>query len=218
MTRDANLPREPRVRIRVTQRATPPAASDGAWTPFTGDVLTCEPHCSMAEGDRVAGFGPPGAEIVLPGWAVVPVAGGATLGDSAPLSLAELAARTAHVVRAGAGDAASVIGCGMFARLIEAALRCAGLEKVTVVSAPGADLASVVVDTTGDPGVVLSVFDRVPRRGRVVLVGASGGRTADVDFYRTVHQRGLEVIGVDDSGLLSAIGTDQDDAGAPRSA
>jgi threonine dehydrogenase-like Zn-dependent dehydrogenase len=206
------------MRVRVAQRATVPTASDGAWAPFTGDVLTSEPHCSMTEGDRVAGFGPPGAEIVLPWWAVVPVPTGSAFRETALLPLAELAARTADVVRAGAGDAASVIGCGMFARLIEAALRCAGLEKVTVASAPGADLASVVVDTTGDPAVVLSVFDRVPRRGRVVLVGASGGRTADVDFYRTVHQRGLEVTGVDDFGLLSAIGTDQDRAGARRSA
>ena len=172
MTRDANLPREPQLRIRVTQRAALPAASDGAWTPFAGDILTGEPHCSMAEGDRVAGFGPAGAEIVVPWWVVVPVPRGAALRDAALLALAELAART----------------------------------------------APVVVDTTGDPAVILSVFDQVPRRGRVVLVGASGGRTADVDFYRTVHQRGLEVTGVDDSGLLSAIGTDQDDAGAPRSA
>ena len=218
MTRDANLPREPQLRIRVTQRAALPAASDGAWTPFAGDILTGEPHCSMAEGDRVAGFGPAGAEIVVPWWVVVPVPRGAALRDSALLSLAELAARTAHVVRSGAGDAATVIGSGMFARLVGAALRCGGLEKATVVSALAAELAPVVVDTTGDPAVILSVFDQVPRRGRVVLVGASGGRTADVDFYRTVHQRGLEVTGVDDSGLLSAIGTDQDDAGAPRSA
>jgi hypothetical protein len=213
MTRDDNLLPEPHVRIRVTQRATPPAGgNEVGWTPFTGEVVASDAQCPVAAGDRVAGFGPPGAEIVVPPWAVTAVPPGLGTEDAALLPLAGVAARAARVVGAMAGDAACVIGSGVLAELVGDALRAAGLDEVAVASVPGPDLPLMVVETTGDPAVILKLLESAPRLARVALVGASRGRTVDVDFYRTVHQRGLEVVGVHDFGPLSEIAAGEDRA------
>jgi len=209
--RDGNLHPEPHLQIRVAQRVNPPAEGDGVdWTPFTGEVVSSNAQCSVAAGDRVAGFGPPGDEIVVPPWAVTAVPPEHPPEDAALLPLAGVAARVARTVGARAGDAACVIGSGILAELIGEALRAAGLEEVAVMRAPGTDVPSIAVDATGDPEVILQLLENTPRRARVALVGASRGRTVDVDFYRTVHQRGLEVIGVPDFGPLASIGTDED--------
>ncbi len=206
MTRDDDRRPETQVRIRVTQRPTPSTASaDGGWTPFAGEVVAADPQSPVAAGQRVAGFGPPGAEIEVPAWAVAAVPAELAAETAALLPVAAVAARAARLVGGRAGDAAQVIGNGILAELVGEALRAAGLARVTVASAPGADLPHVVVDTTGDPAVISTLLEGTPRLGCVALVGASRGRTVDVDFYRTVHQRGLEVVGVHDFGPFSPI-------------
>lgn len=201
---------EPRVRIRVAQSAGPEGAPD-AWTPFVGEVLGAPPASRVAVGQRVAGFGPRGDEIEVPPWAVASVPDDLASERALLLPLAAVAVRAARRVGARAGDAC-VVGTGVLAELVAQALRAAGLPRVTAAAEVAAELPGVVVDTTGDPAVIAELLERTPRRGRIALVGACGGRTVDVDFYRTVHQRGLEVIGIHAFGPLSAIASDDDRA------
>ena len=55
---------------------------------------------------------------------------------------------------------------------------------------------SAIVDTTGDPAVIVDATRRVTDMGRVVLVGESCGRKADINLYPDVHVRGLTLVGV----------------------
>jgi threonine dehydrogenase-like Zn-dependent dehydrogenase len=132
--------------------------------------------------------------------------------QAALLPLAAIAARAARMVGGRAGDRATVIGSGVLAELVRDALCAAGLTDVTIAATPGDEIPRVVIDTTGDPAVISELLVRAPRLGHLALVGAGRGRTADVDFYRTIHQRGLEVVGVHEHGPLSPIVTTEDRA------
>ena len=59
----------------------------------------------------------------------------------------------------------------------------------------GADGASVVIEATGLPALVVTAFQLAAAGGRVVLLGSTRGETASVNFYRDVHRKGLQVIG-----------------------
>jgi threonine dehydrogenase-like Zn-dependent dehydrogenase len=78
-----------------------------------------------------------------------------------------------------------VVGNGIVARLVRALVGVAPAEQ------PGA-----IVDTTGDPAAIASALGRVADLGTVVLAGESLGRQADLDLYRTVHVRGLTLVGI----------------------
>lgn len=54
-----------------------------------------------------------------------------------------------------------------------------------------------VVETTGDPEVVVLAMGRLATAGVLVLAGEPLGRRLDVNLYKDVHVRGLRVIGVD---------------------
>ena len=59
----------------------------------------------------------------------------------------------------------------------------------------GADGASVVIEATGHPDLVVTAFQLAAAGGRVVLLGSTRGETASVNFYRDVHRKGVQVIG-----------------------
>jgi threonine dehydrogenase-like Zn-dependent dehydrogenase len=205
------VPPEASVRVRVASRAS--AASEGdaaAWSAFAGEVVSSEAPGGVPVGARVAGFGPQGDEVRVPAWAVAVVPEGMAPEMAATLPLAAVAARAARLVGAGAGESACVIGSGRLPDLVAAALRAAGARDVSVVTAPGEAVPPLVVDTTGDPAVIRALLEGAPRLGRSALAGASHGRTTDVDFYRTVHHRGLEVVGVHEFGPLSDVSTPAD--------
>jgi len=209
--REANLLPEPHVRVAVTARAMAAADADSAaWTAFAGEILATEGQAPVPVGARVAGFAPAGADVRVPTWAVIAVPADLAVEAAALLPLAGVAARAARLAGIRVGEPARVIGGGSLAELVAAALRAAGAREVAVTPEPGADLPTVVVDTTGDPAMILRLLESAPRLARVVLAGPSRGRTIDVDFYRTVHQRGLEVLGVHDFGPLSAIAAGDD--------
>ena len=62
-------------------------------------------------------------------------------------------------------------------------------------AALGGDGASVVIEATGSPQLVVTAFQCAAARGRVVLLGSTRGDTESVNFYRDVHRKGLLVIG-----------------------
>lgn len=55
--------------------------------------------------------------------------------------------------------------------------------------------AEVVIELTGAPAAVVTSFQMAAPRGRVVLAGSTRGLTSEVNFYRDVHKKGLQVIG-----------------------
>ncbi len=107
--------------------------------------------------------------------------------------------RAASRARVVPGENAVLVGTGEFAEVARIAFAEAG-AVVTMV--PGIDglpapaEASLLIDATGDPEVILTLLERAAKTARIVLMETTRGRTVDVDFYRTVHLRGLEVIGV----------------------
>jgi hypothetical protein len=115
---------------------------------------------------------------------------------------AALAVRAVRRLRASRGERAAIIGSGPLAELLRTALEEAGVEVVEGAVTPEGsprDDVTLVLETTGDPNVIAGLLERAPRLARVALMGPTAGRVADVDFYRTVHQGGLEVIGLSET-------------------
>jgi len=54
--------------------------------------------------------------------------------------------------------------------------------------------ASVVIEATGNPKVILTAFKLAGDYGRVILLGSPRGET-EVNFYREIHRKGISVIG-----------------------
>jgi hypothetical protein len=119
----------------------------------------------------------------------------ATLDSDTAASLVLLAVAQAAVaaVEGVAPDAIEVIGSGLIALQVRARLRDRSSEdgRSTPFAQPRA-----VVDTTGDPRVIVDVTRRIAALGTVVLVGESLGRTAEINLYPDVHVRGLTLVGV----------------------
>jgi L-iditol 2-dehydrogenase len=85
--------------------------------------------------------------------------------------------------------------------------RAVGLNAILSPSAhaPQADAPlagelapAVVIEATGHPDAANSAFGIAAPGGRVVLLGSTRGATAEVNFYRDVHRKGLTVIGAHD--------------------
>jgi threonine dehydrogenase-like Zn-dependent dehydrogenase len=107
--------------------------------------------------------------------------------------------RAASRARVERGERAVIVGSGALAELVGVAFSGAGAVVTMlprVEDVPALAAATVAVDTTGDPEVILGLLERVAQMGRVVLLETTRGRTVDVDFYRAVHLRGLQVVGV----------------------
>ena len=64
----------------------------------------------------------------------------------------------------------------------------------TVNDATGGQMAEVVIEATGNPGVVPQALDLAGDSGRVVLLGSPRG-AAEIDLYRAVHHKGVSLIG-----------------------
>ena len=64
----------------------------------------------------------------------------------------------------------------------------------TVNDATGGQMAEVVIEATGNPGVVPQALELAGDGGRVVLLGSPRG-AAEIDLYRAVHHKGVSLIG-----------------------
>jgi threonine dehydrogenase-like Zn-dependent dehydrogenase len=113
-----------------------------------------------------------------------------TAATLALLVVAEAAAATLEGIPA---DSIEIVGAGLIARLV----------RVLVEDPPGPNpwtkpinQPRAIVDTTGDPSLIVDATQRVANLGTIVLVGESLGRTAEMNLYPDVHARGLTLIGV----------------------
>jgi hypothetical protein len=117
------------------------------------------------------------------------------LGSEAAAALALLAvARTAAAAVEGLVPySIEIVGRGQIARLV----------RTLVGRLPGPDRRSrpveqprAIVDTTGDPSMIVDATQRVADLGTVVLVGECLGRPTEMNLYPEVHARGLSLVGV----------------------
>jgi len=58
---------------------------------------------------------------------------------------------------------------------------------------------SVVIDAADDANVIPIALELCKERGRVAILGSPRGVTKQIDFYKIVHKRGLQIIGAHNS-------------------
>lgn len=58
----------------------------------------------------------------------------------------------------------------------------------------GGKLPSVVVESTGFPGPIEQAIKLSEKYGRVIILGSTRGST-EINFYRDVHKKGIQIIG-----------------------
>jgi hypothetical protein len=108
-----------------------------------------------------------------------------------------------------AGNALYRVAEDAVAALDQAALKCVHVIGTGVVAAAARMLLerrqvetnseappSAIIDTTGNPELVMEATRKVAPLGAVVLAGEPLGRSLTIDLYPDVHVRGLRVIGV----------------------
>jgi len=112
---------------------------------------------------------------------------------AAILALLSVAQAVVAVVEHVLPDAIEIAGHGLIARQVRELLEAPSPKggRSTRFEQPDA-----IVDTTGDPRIVVNATRRVAELGTVVLVGESLGRRAEMNLYPDVHVRGLTLVGI----------------------
>jgi threonine dehydrogenase-like Zn-dependent dehydrogenase len=107
---------------------------------------------------------------------------------AATLVLLAVAQAAAGAVEGVSADSIEVVGSGLIALQARALL---GGRFGLSTEQPRA-----IVDTTGDPEVIVDATRRIAALGTVVLAGEGLGRKAEMNLYPDVHVRGLTLVGV----------------------
>jgi hypothetical protein len=113
---------------------------------------------------------------------------------AAALCLLAVAREAAAAVEDLLPGSVEVTGSGLIARQIRILIGDAaapGVGSSAPVGCPGA-----IVDTTGDPAVIVSATRRLADLGTLVLAGETLGRRTEMNIYSDVHARGLTLVGV----------------------
>lgn len=107
------------------------------------------------------------------------------------------AARIAAPPGSAPGHRVAVLGDGMLAHLIRAALAAESLSAVPVAApAAAAGRERVIIDSTGSVSVLSEIIRTLPRLGRLVLAAPPCSPEITLATYRDIHVRGLALIGV----------------------
>jgi threonine dehydrogenase-like Zn-dependent dehydrogenase len=111
---------------------------------------------------------------------------------SATLALMAVAQAAVAATESVSSDSIEIIGSGMIALQVRALLEHRGAEPARAYL----ERPEAIVDATGDPRVLVDATQRVADLGRVVLIGESLGRIAEMNLYPDVHMRGVTLVGV----------------------
>jgi threonine dehydrogenase-like Zn-dependent dehydrogenase len=106
------------------------------------------------------------------------------------LAVAEIAVAATEGV---SPDQIEVTGNGVIALQVRALLAHSSSADYR---SHGIEQAAAIIDTTGDPEVIVDATRRTANLGTVVLAGEALGRTAEMNLYPDVHVRGLSLVGV----------------------
>lgn len=190
-----------------------------------GEVLAVGPDVERFRiGDRVACTAHHASHEIVPAASCQPVPDNIASDDAVYFNLAAIAMQGVRKARLELGESALVLGAGPIGMLAMKLAQLSGALPVIGVDVDanrldvaqgyadetliaddtlienvqrltGQDGATVVIELTGAPQAVVTAFQVTATKGRVVLVGGSRGLTAEVNFYRDVHRKGLTVIG-----------------------
>ena len=135
----------------------------------------------------------PGGALAWCGGRPVQIPGNLDSDAAATLALLAVSEAAAAILEGIAPDSIEIVGKGLMAHQVRALLKDPSGSNgwSTPIEQPRA-----IVDTTGDPSVILDATQRVANLGTVVLLGESLGRTAEMNLYPDVHARGLTLVGV----------------------
>ena len=135
----------------------------------------------------------PGGALAWRGGRPVQIPGNLDSDAAATLALLVVAEAAAAVLEGIAPDSIEIIGRGLIAQQVRALVKNPSESNgwSTPIEQPRA-----IVDTTGDPSVILDATRRVANLGTVVLLGESLARRAEMNLYPDVHTRGLTLVGV----------------------
>ena len=120
-----------------------------------------------------------------------PVRGASKLNPEtrAALLLLAVAKDAAAAVEGVPSASVAVTGKGLIAQHVREMVGCPAAAR-------GAERPAAIVETTGDPGVIVEATRTLSDQGTLVLVGEALGRQLDMNLYPDVHRRGLTLIGV----------------------
>jgi hypothetical protein len=148
-------------------------------------------------------------ELAWCGGRPVRMPGALDADTAATLVLLAVAQAAVAAVEGVSGDSIEVVGSGLIALQVRALLGHRSSENGRSTEQP-----RIVIDTTGDPEVIVDATRRIAALGTVVLAGEGLGRKAEMNLYPDVHVRGLTLVGVSpplqDSTALSAANTPDD--------
>jgi threonine dehydrogenase-like Zn-dependent dehydrogenase len=135
----------------------------------------------------------PGGALAWCGGGPVQIPGNLDSDAAATIALLVVAEAAAAVLEGIAPDSIEIVGRGLIAQQVRALVKDSSGSngRSTLIEEPRA-----IVDTTGDPKVIVDATQRVANLGTVVLLGESLGRIAEMDLYPDVHARGLTLVGV----------------------
>jgi 2-desacetyl-2-hydroxyethyl bacteriochlorophyllide A dehydrogenase len=173
---------------------------------------------SLDIGQRVVCPTPHAAHYVLDAEKCHPVPEAVTDVEATVFSLASIALQGVRKAQIQLGWDVAVLGLGPIGNLAGQIARAAGathVEGIDPISwrrelarecgfdavAESAETITrengfeAVIEATGIPEPIPSAFQLAKRLGHVILLGSTRGETANVNFYRDIHKKGLTVIG-----------------------
>ncbi len=173
---------------------------------------------SLAIGQRVICQIRHAAHFVVEAEKCLPLPEGVREVDAAVHCLASIALQGVRKAQIQLGWSVAVLGLGPIGNLAGQLSRAAGAAHVVGIDpiawrrdlalVSGFDAVSdvvepttsamdfeVVIEATGVPEAVPEAFKLAKRLGRVILLASTRGETANVNFYRDVHKKGLTIIG-----------------------
>jgi hypothetical protein len=145
------------------------------------------------------------------GGRTVRMAGTVDSNTAASLVLLAVAQAAVASVADVAPDSIEVIGSGLIALYVRELLggSLEGDRSQHLVK------PKAIIDTTGDPSVIVDATRLIADLGTVVLVGEGLGRRLELNLYPDVHLRGLTLVGVSPPLQHARLRVDQTHASSP---
>jgi threonine dehydrogenase-like Zn-dependent dehydrogenase len=109
---------------------------------------------------------------------------------AAAVALLSVARAAVAALEGAPRDSIEVTGSGLIARQVRTLLGDGSSDGRR------REQRTAIVETTGDPSMIVDATRRLVDRGTLVLVGESLGREAEMNLYPDVHVRGLTLAGI----------------------